>query len=642
MIFNNDNNSDSFLLFIISFIFIILFIIISLPAVILATILIIVFMNVKKIKRINKLYFCIASFVLAFLVNFKSSFIHNYYLTSKDFLGVIVNAIFDNKSSAIPTYYQNYILNINIVWQLLIALILSSIISEIFYLHRKEEKKGKTKTDIKKETKHESKMKKYLEKIDLLPHDEKTTTIGADYENVKTVKINDDAKHIFIAGTTGAGKTVAISNFIESAMQKNNPVFAIDGKGDLGNGSLLDYMQSLSEKNNRKLYVINFVEPTLSDYYNPFKNAGMTEAKDMLIGMTEWSEPHYKINTERYLQLLIKILNIKKIRLDLNTIIKYTPTQFQNLIEEMKNNNELGIDEFTKISDIIEHSADIINSAMARFATTAESEAGEIFTNDGIDIYTAMEEKANILMILDPLGKPEFSKQVGILAMLDAKKAVSKIFKDKKLFPDMDIPRKYFILDEFNVYASDIAINLLNKSRTANVTCIPAVQSLSDLDKAGGKALRNQVIENCNNYLIMRQNSYDSSAEWEKVIGQEEVTNFTYSVEEKKSLFGHSILNTGNASKHTAMESKYTYSDIQNLENSQAILISKDQKIDKKIKVRFVKIDPVEKKEPIKINLDKTVQSKPIDDTNPIEPKEITKTDGNGESNFDDIENMLK
>ncbi|MCB2295768.1 TraG/TraD/VirD4 family protein [Clostridium algoriphilum] len=67
------------------------------------------------------------------------------------------------------------------------------------------------------------------------------------------------------------------------------------------------------------------------------------------------------------------------------------------------------------------------------------------------------------------------------------------------------------------MYASDVAIELLNKSRSANITCIPAFQSLSDLDKAGGVALRNQVIENCNNYI--RQNSYDSSAEWEKVIG---------------------------------------------------------------------------------------------------------------------------
>jgi len=379
----------------------------------------------------------------------------------------------------------------------------------------------------------------------------------------------------------------------------------------------------------------NPLTPDESDHYNPFKGAGMTEAKDMLIGMSDWSEAHYKVNTERYLQQLIKILNIKKIPLDLNTIIKYSPTLFQNLIEEMKDNNEIEIDEYAKLSDIIETTAPIVNSAMARFATTAESEAGEIFNSNGVDVYTALKQKANILIILDSLGKPELSKQVGRLAILDAKKAVSKLFLDKT--------RKYFIFDEFNVYASDVAIDLLNKSRSANITCIPAFQSLSDLDKAGGVALRNQVIENCNNYIIMRQNSYDSSAEWEKVIGQEKTTNYSYGVEKKAGIFGNKIISTGNGNMHETMQSKYTYTDIQNLETGQSIFISKDQKIDIKMKMRYVKVDNIviEKKESTKIDLDKTA---PINlvapvDIKPIEYKKSEETEG---TSFDDIEDLLK
>ena len=53
--------------------------------------------------------------------------------------------------------------------------------------------------------------------------------------------------------------------------KKNHPVFDIDGKGDLGDGGLLNYMQSLSETYNRKLYVINFVKPDESDHYNLLK-----------------------------------------------------------------------------------------------------------------------------------------------------------------------------------------------------------------------------------------------------------------------------------------------------------------------------------------------------------------------------------
>ncbi|HEY5589372.1 MAG TPA: TraM recognition domain-containing protein, partial [Candidatus Paceibacterota bacterium] len=229
------------------------------------------------------------------------------------------------------------------------------------------------------------------------------------------------------------------------------------------------------------------------------------------------------------------------------------------------------------------------------------------------------------LIILDSLGKPELSKQVGRLAILDAKKAVSKLFLDKT--------RKYFIFDEFNVYASDVAIDLLNKSRSANITCIPAFQSLSDLDKAGGVALRNQVIENCNNYIIMRQNSYDSSAEWEKVVGKEETTNYSYSIEEKASLFGNKTISNGNGSMHKTMENKHTYTDIQNLETGQSIFISKDQRIDKKIKMRSIKIDELhlEKKEHIKLK-----PKEPIN-INPIKNIELDQD----QNTFDDIEEML-
>lgn len=79
----------------------------------------------------------------------------------------------------------------------------------------------------------------------------------------------------------------------------------------------------------------------------------------------------------------------------------------------------------------------------------------------------------------------------------------------------------------------------------------------------------------------MRQNSYDSSAEWEKVIGQEKTTNYSYSVEKKASIFGNKIISTGKGNVHESLESKYTYTDIQNLAIGQSIFISKDQKIEK-------------------------------------------------------------
>lgn len=47
---------------------------------------------------------------------------------------------------------------------------------------------------------------------------ENATLIGLNGR--KNVYVPDNAKHIFIAGTTGSGKTVALSNFIQHGIEK--------------------------------------------------------------------------------------------------------------------------------------------------------------------------------------------------------------------------------------------------------------------------------------------------------------------------------------------------------------------------------------------------------------------------------------
>jgi type IV secretory pathway TraG/TraD family ATPase VirD4 len=591
----------------------------SLPALIIAVFFTIPFLFIK----VNKLLFTLIGFIIAFLVNLKIGLAVQFFISSINFIKVLFNDLIHKNNISIT--YKNYIVHVNIIWQIVLAFIIASIIAHIISLFINKEEHSS-------EAIKERAVNKVLDKIKGLKHEDGYTTIGVEYENLSKIQIEDNAKHIAIAGTTGAGKTVTIVNFIENAMQKSYPVFAVDGKGDLSKGSLLDYMKTLSKKYNKKLYVINFVNPNDSDYYNPFLNAGMTEAKDMLISMNNWSEEHYKVNTERYLQQLIRILNMQKIKLDLNTIINYSPNKFKELIEKMKDNKNLSIDEYTKLSEIIENTGAIVNSAMARFATTAESEAGILFNSSGVDIYTAMKQKANILIILDTLSKPELSKQVGRLAVLDARKAVSKLFGDET--------RKFFIFDEFNVYASDSAVDLLNKSRSSNTTCIPAFQSLSDLDKAGGTALRNQVIDNCNNFIIMRQNGYDSAYEWEKLIGEEETTQYTYAIERKTGIFSGGNKVTGTGSMHKVMESRVNADKIQNQKTGQAVFLSKDQGTLNIIKVRTINLELEKVSSNNGIENNKSTKLEKV--KNIKKSAEEIKENDTSKNEFADIEDMLK
>lgn len=133
------------------------------------------------------------------------------------------------------------------------------------------------------------------------------TIIGVNKSN-KLICCPDNSKHIFVSGTTGSGKTVLLSNFIETACMMNYGALIVDGKGDEGKGSLLEITKKFCKEYNRKLYIVSMNNPSISNKYNPFAGADETVAKDMLINMTQWSEEHYKSNTERYIQRLITII----------------------------------------------------------------------------------------------------------------------------------------------------------------------------------------------------------------------------------------------------------------------------------------------------------------------------------------------
>jgi len=403
--------------------------------------------------------------------------------------------------------------------------------------------------------------------------DPKKSTLIGKTSGRRAVYTPDNAKHVFVCGTTGSGKTVALSNYIKSAIEKNYPLLVVDGKGDTGTGSMLDIIQKLND-GKRKIHVINLTHPDRSDKYNPFKNATPTMVKDMLINMTNWSEEHYKLNTERYLQRLVTLMHTANIPLSFKTIIKYMPIKkFTELSAKLLKAEIIDKHAHMENTEIATTSGKISESAVARFSTIAESELGCIFTDDGIDIFDALKENAIILFILNPLIYPELSQVMGRLVLIDSKKAINKLFETQN--------RKFFIMDEINTYASTVLIDLINKSRSANVTCIVATQSLSDLDFACGEAFKEQVIENCNNYIVLRQNSSVNAEHWAKILGTMQSMEMTYQMREEA--FRTTV--TGYGSARQTRKFYYHPDEIKELTTGKGIFMSRDIGHHAKVKI---------------------------------------------------------
>ena len=406
---------------------------------------------------------------------------------------------------------------------------------------------------------------------DLINNLTKDTIFLGMSSNKKPIHLPNNAKHIFVCGTTGSGKTVALSNFIKSGVDNNNGMVIIDGKGDIGENSLLDITQKLGI--HKKIYVINLTDPENSDKYNPFRNASPTVIKDMLINMTDWSEEHYKLNTERYLQKVIFTLHKSDITLTFKNIIKAIPTYaFIKISGELAKKGIISKEEHIENIDVAEISGKIVENASSRFSTIAESEAGVIFDDTGIDIYAALQEKAIILFILNPLIYPEMSPLMGRLVLIDSKKAVSKLFGNQD--------RIFFIFDEINVYASSTLLDLVNKSRSANVTCTLATQSLSDLDFANGEYFKEQIIENCNNYILLRQNSAVNAEKWANILGTRRNLDVTFQITNKASRFTE---DTGYGSARRVREFLYHPDEIKVFKTGHGVFMSKDNNTHSKI-----------------------------------------------------------
>ncbi len=341
---------------------------------------------------------------------------------------------------------------------------------------------------------------------------------------------------------------------------KNYPCLIIDGKGDIGNGSILDIAKRFCNEYDKKLYVINMTDISNSYAYNPLKNTSVTIGKDMLINMTNWSEEHYKANMERYLQMLIDLMKKNNIPINLPNIINYMDSE--TLIElsaQVFEQELISKEEHTRNVSFIDKSSNIAMGACARFATIAEGDMASIFLADGIDIFTALKENAIILFVLNPLLYPETSTAMGRLALIDAKQAVSKLFLNQK--------RTFFIFDEINVYSSTVLLDLVNKSRSANITCFLSTQSLSDLEVIS-ESFKNQIIENCNNYLVMRQNTFSSAEEWAKIFGTTEKIQMTYQMDELET--------TGKGSARAVHAFKVHPDSIKNQKLGECYFLSKD------------------------------------------------------------------
>jgi len=330
--------------------------------------------------------------------------------------------------------------------------------------------------------------------------------------------------HTLAVGTTGSGKTTAILNIIESAVMRRMPLIYVDGKGDL---PLARRIERFTRQHGVPFSLFSMVGE--SDRYNPLASGGYTAKKDRVIELRTWSEDHYRKIAEGYLQVVFYVLEACDVALDLSQLARHMlPDELYQLVREKVTSKDVREELVTLIEPLEDMQRDI-QSLLAEIQNMARSEIGHLFDcqgrNDVIDLSKPMPQGGVIYFALQPLAFPAYAQTLGKLIINDLKSlAASRLVQD-------NAKPLYTIFDEFSVFAGEQIVHLINQGRGAGIHAVLSTQSLSDIERAGGRALLGQVLNNTNNYLVQRQNNPADADELAHVIGTESQVTVTAQVD---------------------------------------------------------------------------------------------------------------
>lgn len=380
--------------------------------------------------------------------------------------------------------------------------------------------------------------------------------------------------HLLVGGTTGSGKTVSVLNIVESFINRGFPVLYVDGKGDFSLGkTIVDYAAENGVAS--RYFAMDPAAPC--DTYNPMAYGSFTSKKDRLIELREWSEPHYRKLAEGYLQMVFKVLDSCGVSSNLLDVASYMSRDalgrvVREAVAEQTIAEDLGkslMEEIAEQSAAEKH----IEGIAAEIRNLARSEFGHLFKGeDSLVIGDAMRRGEVIYMGLLPVKYPALAQLLGRLIVNDFKATLD---------PSNPMPM-LVVFDEFGVFAGDQVLNIINQGRSAGVHAVLTVQSLSDIGRnidKNAEMFIEQVISNCNNFLIHRANSKKNAEELANIIGTRLAQQLTYQLGETGA--------TGMGSARSTREFIIHPDKITTLPNGQAVFLNRNDSTVYELNARF-------------------------------------------------------
>lgn len=289
-------------------------------------------------------------------------------------------------------------------------------------------------------------------------------------------------KHQLVLGASGSGKTFSVLEpLIIDSIEKDEVLFILDPKGDQEfRNAVYSYCKHMDNEDKFRFFSLS--SPDMSYKFNPLKGLSDFAAKDVLISMSDYTEPYYKKRCEIEL-----VKAIQKYR-GINPGVELTIEGVNKCLPKSEDTKGLKAD--------LEL---ICSSTFGQLVNDSESPSLK-------DYY--LEDKC-FFFSLDVQMFPEASVQFGRMILAIMKTLSNDI--QTNFSPD-ERKKCTVVVDEFGSFISPNFVDFLNKARSAQMRIVMATQSLGDIDRYG-ESMRKQIIDSTAVKVIMQLSDPDSR-EW--------------------------------------------------------------------------------------------------------------------------------
>jgi conjugal transfer pilus assembly protein TraD len=398
----------------------------------------------------------------------------------------------------------------------------------------------------------------------------------------ETTKVdNHNPSHIFVAGTTGSGKTTYLLNYILLTIQQSDDVYILSGKnGTNDSRSLLNVTRRIAARYGRTMYTVSLnAEEESRQPYNPLDGMSPTEAADALVEISEYTEPHYKACTSAWIKAVCEGLCAAEIPLSIAAICDfYDYEDFMQLLAMLVESGKISKEkqqEYWKLKGIAQEAA----LSKSRYVDLLLGDGASFFggpERKGINASMARDEEAIFFADLDSFKYTDYTRAIGKLFIHDVRHMIATQRPDGW--------RRVLIMDELGAYATEQLMPIFAQARSQGFQIIVATQSIADLS-AVSESFAERVLENCGQYIVMRLNSAADAETMANIIGTKA------SVETTHKSAGILLDADGAGTKKVVREYKVSPDMIKELPPLHAILYDKQEPADiKMLKVPFVEL----------------------------------------------------